>query len=849
MRKVLSFVLVLSLVLGSVGMAFAATPSDVAGKDCEVPVAVLTDLGIVKGYEDGSYKPEGIVTRAEMAVLVVNALGLQDYVTATAKSTFKDMAGYGWAEGYVAYAQSLGVISGYGDGTFKPGKTVSYDEAATMMVAALGYNTNCLQGTWPANFVTKAKALGILDDIKAGPTGANRGDVAIMLFQTLDQAIGKVNNDNDWVGYGIKFDKDGKATQYDTMLNRLGAEMYEPSTYVDKDDESFILTEDIADDAVANVRAYVGAVVSAYANSDQEIIAIKEVFSTFVTGTYDSSDKVLETTAADYDYSLGSNTSAGAFFYNGEEKGSGSEFTLDPTALKDDVEYTLAVDLSGKKIKEVYSIMYWAVTDAEQVTADDLADIEKNNELLGVDFPEDDNDAIDATAFELFGVNTLADIEKDDVVYVYEGKGEDIARVAVGQKEVSGEVTKVNSKGDQITIDGAKYKYASKELNGTVDGACDINKIEAGDEVKLFLDAYGYIYDYEEISGTADNYAIVLKSEDKEDNKISSDYLLKLYLASDEAKVFTVDDDEVSDKLFKADGTWNKDADGVTTGAIVKYGVDKNGVITTIEGVLGINADLKVVSGATDDVTAKGYYNGKKIASDAVIYSQDSGEDADDADAYSVVKYDGLLGADDVESIYYIVEDDEIVAMLVSDEFTTNDVYGVATDWQTNNSDPGAEIEFLIDGKTETYNADDGTKAYERVNSVSNVLYQIKFDADKAVNEVVAFDTVLASDDEVRKAEITTTNALGPDAKFENDTFKTTTGGIALTEGKTMAPATASSITVDSDAVVYIWDASDEEFTKGSKSDLRSLDANSYLEFYDVADNDKIYDVVIIRQP
>jgi hypothetical protein len=56
MRKVLSFVLVLSLVLGSFGMAFAATPalSDVAGQDCEDAVNVLTELGVVQGYPDGS---------------------------------------------------------------------------------------------------------------------------------------------------------------------------------------------------------------------------------------------------------------------------------------------------------------------------------------------------------------------------------------------------------------------------------------------------------------------------------------------------------------------------------------------------------------------------------------------------------------------------------------------------------------------------------------------------------------------------------------------------------------------------------------------------------------------------
>ncbi|MGI6733378.1 MAG: S-layer homology domain-containing protein [Anaerovoracaceae bacterium] len=58
MRKVLSFVLVLSLVLGSFGMAFAAPLSDVAGEKCEDAVNVLTKLGVVSGYPDGTYKPD-----------------------------------------------------------------------------------------------------------------------------------------------------------------------------------------------------------------------------------------------------------------------------------------------------------------------------------------------------------------------------------------------------------------------------------------------------------------------------------------------------------------------------------------------------------------------------------------------------------------------------------------------------------------------------------------------------------------------------------------------------------------------------------------------------------------------
>jgi len=183
MKKVLSFVLVLSMILGSFGMAFAAPATDVVGTDYEDAVNVLTELGVVAGYKDGTYRPANVVTRAEMATFIIKAMGLNDYVSGA--SSFSDMAGH-WADPYVAYATSLGFIKGNTDGTFAPDAAVTYDQAITMVVQALGYKAEYLVGTYPGAFVNQAKALGILEGIKAGAAGANRGDIAKLLVNTLD---------------------------------------------------------------------------------------------------------------------------------------------------------------------------------------------------------------------------------------------------------------------------------------------------------------------------------------------------------------------------------------------------------------------------------------------------------------------------------------------------------------------------------------------------------------------------------------------------------------------------------------------------------------------------------------
>ncbi|MBQ8589507.1 MAG: S-layer homology domain-containing protein, partial [Firmicutes bacterium] len=264
MKKVLSFVLVLSMILGSFGMAFAA-PADVEGKDYEDAVNVLVELGVVAGYKDGTFRPENIVTRAEMATFLIKAMGLADY--AVAKSEFSDMAGH-WADPFVAYAASLGIVAGYADGTFKPDVTVSYDQAITMVIQALGYKGEYLVGGFPGAFVNQAKALGILKDVKAGVAGANRGDIATLLYNALPKAFQRYDNEGAIQPAG------------GSMMTRLGAEFV---------DAEFVVVGD--EDAAINLKEYQGASVKAWYNEDEEIIAV-EVQSVFVEAEYDAEDEV-----------------------------------------------------------------------------------------------------------------------------------------------------------------------------------------------------------------------------------------------------------------------------------------------------------------------------------------------------------------------------------------------------------------------------------------------------------------------------------------------------------------------------------------------------------------------------
>lgn len=796
MRKVLSFVLVLSLVLGSFGMAFAAPLSDVAGEKCEEAVNVLTDLGVVTGYPDGSYKPENIVTRAEMAVIVVRALGLADYAVGTAK--FSDMAGH-WSNPYVAYATGLGIIDGYPDGTFKPDNTVSYDEAAKMLVAALGYTPDSLTGTWPANYVVKAKSLGILDGIKAGAAGANRGDIATMTFQTLDGKIGTTDKDGKWEANDPE----------DTMLDRLGAELY-------NDGDAFVVTDDIAmDESVINLYPYIGAYIKAYQNSDGDIIAVKDVKSTFLTGSVKENSKFK---ADGVEYNID-----GAVYTNGITKGAiefinGAEGSTIDAVDNDDGTVTLAVKLSGKTIKEIYSVSTWTVTEHDFFSSDDAADIKADKKLFGIKFAKDDNNDIDLNSFALFGAASLEDISKDDVVYVYAAENKtanDITRIEVGTEVVTGKVTRIS--GDDFTIDGKVYAFADDP------DSKNVIPTKAGDTVKIHLDYAGDIYKCVKEKSEADKYAVVLDIASGKAGFDGKAAKINLFLADGTEKAFTVDEEEVATTILDADKQWV--SGDVTTGAIIKYGVDKDGVIDEI--VTKVNVDK---SGATDiDITKKGVYDKNEISSDVVIFTVEAfTPKSKEADDYGITTLEKVLDSKAVMA-KYVLDKDKIVAMLIkSDVAGGDDVFGVVVDSALNDSDAGYEITLLI-GKTET-TYDAKSDAYDEAATVS-ALYKLTFNTAGDISKI---------EDQV--ADITATSVAGLTVSGNVVTVASMSG---ITT-KASVTVDRNTITLDRDVVVYKWNVNDKCYGVGTIRDIQNT--TKVVEFYDVIDDDGVYDFVLITK-
>lgn len=128
-------------------------------------VEELAAMGILAGYPDGTFSPNGAVNRAEAATIICRLLGVANEAQSMNNVIFSDVPSTHWAVGYIAKAAELGIIDGYGDGRFGPSGQVTYEQMVKMLVCAWGYGEDAeLSGGWPNGYITVAKNLGIIDN-------------------------------------------------------------------------------------------------------------------------------------------------------------------------------------------------------------------------------------------------------------------------------------------------------------------------------------------------------------------------------------------------------------------------------------------------------------------------------------------------------------------------------------------------------------------------------------------------------------------------------------------------------------------------------------------------------------
>jgi len=190
MKRFLALLVILSILTLS-GTALAASSDVPQTSPYYNAVSRVTSLGLMDNAANNAFKLNDPTTREQFAKLIVMAAGLSDTADSMKGSTiFSDVPANGENNGYINLCLSKGYMAGLADGKFHPNDAITYAQSVTAMIRVLGYTDADIPGTWPKNYMEKAKALGLaVNGQLTAASKVQRGVMAQMLDVLLDTKV------------------------------------------------------------------------------------------------------------------------------------------------------------------------------------------------------------------------------------------------------------------------------------------------------------------------------------------------------------------------------------------------------------------------------------------------------------------------------------------------------------------------------------------------------------------------------------------------------------------------------------------------------------------------------------
>ena len=623
MKKLLALVLALVMTMSLVTISNAAF-SDADKIDHKEAVEVMNALGVINGMPDGSFAPAGNVTRAEMAKMITIIM-LGDIDAAAFKGTATDLTDINghWAEGYIKYCYSQGVIAGRGDGTFAPNANVTAVEAAKMLLVAIGYNAT-VQGyvgsQWSINIIRDAQLSKLFADLSVTSTKVlTRDEAAQMIYNAVDadliEKTPSLNINTGSITYSYKANDNGKDLLSETFKVK-SAKGYLTDASYDSNKKTF--TYEVKD-------ALTGGTVASSSASLQDADVLKS--STDYSELFGRTVKVLWSVAKDGTknvygiYASDASVAAtvgelelGTATADKKVKLAGTEYKLDAVEANIDVYL-----FNGSAIADAgYNLNAITADNASSLTLVDSNDNGKYDYAIVVPATVAKVTYVGTKSVTAGGVYTF----EDNNIYTGVAKN-DYAKIVAAANSVYGKavLTKVDSvegkvtalKGNDVKINDTWYKLSSNSGDTAA----------VGNTVKLAV-VGGYYYNVETIDGkTLDNVLFVMKAG-MYTQGLASGAEAKVMYAKD-GTVATVKVSKVGDTTVNAASASETYA---TAGKLLVGGmytfVEKNGwlELTKLDNNI-VGTSTFVASGATFDKDGlAGTYpavDGKTIADDAVV--------------------------------------------------------------------------------------------------------------------------------------------------------------------------------------------------------------------------------------
>ncbi len=485
---------------------------------------VVTALGIIEGYEDGSVKPESTVTRAEMATIVLRMLAQAN--ASKYQNVFTDLTSDHWAADTIQTAVELGILDGMGDGTFVPDGNVKYEQVIKMIVCAMNYGTDAENaGGYPQGYISVGgTTLKLLTSVKGKvDEDMTRGEVIKTVYNALLGSYREITDfknglpvytANDTLGVA-KFDmyeEEGVLTTTQNVTITSGTETK----------DGVITIEGIDYKCDFNVDEYLATKVKFYyiddKSDDNKVIAMfsmgKSTDYTFDAdmiesiNTAEGSMKVYksETSNSTTNYKI-NNISV---VYNGEllaradVEGSFDEFITPHVGEVKIVDY----DNDG-----VYDIMF--VDKYETMLVTNATTEKLTGKIAGVnttlEYDLDDKDYT-ITVSKNGNDASVKNLKKNDVASIKRNVSSTKMDIVVTGETVTGEITSIGEDdGDTtITVNGQVYKVDS---NAVAD-------VRTGLSGQFFLDKFDRVGYINSDGIGSESYAVITKAFYNDENEL-----------------------------------------------------------------------------------------------------------------------------------------------------------------------------------------------------------------------------------------------------------------------------------------------------------------------------------------
>ncbi len=834
--------MMLSVMVVGAGAAF----SDQSKIKNTEAVDMCTALNIIGGYPDGTFKPEGNITRAEVTKMICVALngGKEPNVGTNATPTFSDVrtnANSAWAEGYIESCYAQGIVSGVGGGKFAPAGNVTATQMAKMLLVALGYNADnegFTGNAWATNVNVRASQKGLYEDLENIDVNAalTRDNAAQMIWNALN-------------AYEVEYkttlitDSKGQLTSQITVQDKLvqGTEGFVKITLLEDKYESY---------------TYTGILTKVEWNDTD-----KEYKYTIGTDTIDrETQKPIKAptfqSATDFSDLFGMNVKV---VYNENKKTNDIKvFGIVPkdskvlaTAILDDIEYsdTNEIKVDGTKYKTDEAVM--GATDpattplqamAFNGTAKNLFKVDNTDKVLNDGLEgyysaaviDNDNDGkadlvvyLPVTVAKVTYAGTksitagasykyedhdiVSGLKKDDYVVITAKANTAKDRANIVKADiVSGKVTA--TKAGKIQIDSKWYTLA---------GNLTVNDYNVGDSYDVAVyNGFAFSSDATEEASKDILFVSGTKAFDQYAGETNGSVDAKAYFLDGSSKTITITKlggNKLEAATYagnKADGTTPKTAD--LAGKLYTYTVkDGNYELKVLNDSNNKAGYKNYASGATFDAT-KDTIGNYAIADDAVVFVKDNSE-TKIISGKTVKDWSNNFGTSgevlvsEINGIKYAK-----VAALVADSarpaasgdylyaYLTEDAYV----GQTKDADEDDALVFTVFGEkgaATLYDTDDvNDENYNVANFKKGQLIEYKEDGDKII-EV----KVVSGADAIKTAQIKTVAITGVEDKNK--------GLVYFLDADN---STSTSLKLDEDAYFVKIDDAENTAEAGSRSEV-----------------------------